>query len=423
MDEPLQKSHDVAAPFNDVDDLYESTKAYWLFGDWQRLIELAPEQYDSHPEKAKISLLIGSAHLQLHNITQAEHHIKRAYLWQIDHKVAARILISGANNILGRIASLNQDAVAAQAYFEKSLDVGINNADLVAHSRAVKEMASLGLLPQAVKTVSDKLLQYEIQPSKTSNHQETVKTLKAEVELLNHEISLSQQKLQFYRNSNELPLEQLAVGSAQYMERLRQLSTSQLGQDLWVLEKNDFKKNGFFVEFGATDGVLLSNTYLLEKQFSWKGICAEPNPKFFAELKTNRACMVSDACIAGVSGKTVEFICADEYGGIAEYATQDSHTEKRRAYQNIGGTLKLTTISLDDLLTKHNSPMDIDYMSIDTEGSEYEILKTFDFKKWNIKLISVEHNFTENRALICNLLKSWGYQKIEQQFDDWYFKI
>ena len=54
--------------------------------------------------------------------------------------------------------------------------------------------------------------------------------------------------------------------------KLSTISNSQLGQDLFVLDKLNFKSNGFFVEFGACDGKLLSNTFLLEKKFNWTGI-------------------------------------------------------------------------------------------------------------------------------------------------------
>jgi FkbM family methyltransferase len=197
---------------------------------------------------------------------------------------------------------------------------------------------------------------------------------------------------------------------------------SQLGQDLWVLEMSGFKRGGFFVEFGATDGVLLSNTYMLEAEFGWSGICAEPNPKFFDRLKQNRNCVVSDACIAGKSGETAEFIFADAFGGMARYASVDEHAERRRAYvlrDNIG---ELMTTSLNDFLRGHHAPHDIDYLSIDTEGSEFEILSTFPFDEWNVRLLTVEHNFSPQRELINELLQRNGYKRIDREWDDWYFR-
>ena len=73
---------------------------------------------------------------------------------------------------------------------------------------------------------------------------------------------------------------------------IRDKSKSQLGQDLFVLLETNFKKNGFFVEFGATNGVDLSNTYILEKQFNWQGILAEPAKVWNAELQRNRNCSI-----------------------------------------------------------------------------------------------------------------------------------
>jgi hypothetical protein len=69
-------------------------------------------------------------------------------------------------------------------------------------------------------------------------------------------------------------------------------SHSQLRQDLFVLNQLNFKKNGFFVEFGATDGVNLSNTHLLEKEFNWNGILAEPAKVYHKELFENRNCYI-----------------------------------------------------------------------------------------------------------------------------------
>ena len=79
-----------------------------------------------------------------------------------------------------------------------------------------------------------------------------------------------------------------------------------------------------------------------------------------------------------------------------------------------------------DLLEKYNAPKYIDYLSIDTEGSEYEILKNFDFEKYVFKIITIEHNYTSMRDKIFTLLTSKGYKRKYEnlsQFDDWYVKI
>jgi hypothetical protein len=85
-------------------------------------------------------------------------------------------------------------------------------------------------------------------------------------------------------------------------------------------------------------------------------------------------------------------------------------------------TIQIPTISLLDVLDNANAPSFIEYMSLDTEGSEYEILENFDFEKYTFGLIDVEHNYVEpRRTEIKNLLLSKGYiYKGENNFDDMY---
>ena len=189
------------------------------------------------------------------------------------------------------------------------------------------------------------------------------------------------------------------------------------------MEKTDYKRGGFFVDIGASDDVLLSNNWLLENEFGWQGICAEPNPKFFDQLSKNRRCIVSSRYIGRKTGEQTEFILAGAFSSSTEFAEIDFHKEKRRAYKNAGRFITLTAISLDDFLEQHHAPHDIDYMSIDTEGSEYSILSTFPFEKWNIRLLTVENNYTRQRDLIYELLSRHGYVRIEREWDDWYEKV
>ena len=85
---------------------------------------------------------------------------------------------------------------------------------------------------------------------------------------------------------------------------------AQLDQDLFVLFATQEKRGGYFVEFGACDGVTLSNTLLLERDYGWSGIVAEPNPRWHKALKANRKCEIDLRCVMAESGKTESFIAA-----------------------------------------------------------------------------------------------------------------
>ena len=107
---------------------------------------------------------------------------------------------------------------------------------------------------------------------------------------------------------------------------------------------------------------------------------------------------------------------------VSLYQKKDIHYGKRSDFKKY----KVKTVTLDDLLTFHNAPKKIDYLSIDTEGSEYSILKNFDFDKFNIQVITVEHNNTENKKLLDNLLLANNYKKVMDdfsQFESWYVKV
>lgn len=103
------------------------------------------------------------------------------------------------------------------------------------------------------------------------------------------------------------------------------------------------------------------------------------------------------------------------------FSDVDNHAKLR----DNGKKYKVKTISLNDLLEKYNAPYNIDYLSIDTEGSEFDILSAFNFEKYSIKIITCEHNFTASRDKVYQLLKANGYQRINEKiskWDDWYIK-
>lgn len=198
----------------------------------------------------------------------------------------------------------------------------------------------------------------------------------------------------------------------------RDRSRSQIFQDLWVSYELGEKQGGFFVEFGATNGVTNSNTWLLEKEYGWQGILAEPNPIWHDALTQNRTSRKDHRCISSSSGKKVRFLVTNEVdpelSGVAEFAAGDHFAAVRSAGQEI----EVETVSLNQLLADCNAPRRIDYMSIDTEGSEYDILKSFDFSRYSIDLLSVEQN-RQTEAAIQALLATHGYKRVFEEFSQW----
>ncbi len=195
---------------------------------------------------------------------------------------------------------------------------------------------------------------------------------------------------------------------------------SQLGQDVFALWASGMKRQGFFVEFGAGDGVHLSNTYLLEKEFEWTGILAEPLPEYHDELALNRAASIDTSCVWHTSGDTLGFVSVGYLSTVAEYARSDMHADSRAGRP----VFSVKTISLLDLLDSHQAPTSIDFLSIDTEGSEYAILSAFPFgEKYTIKAIACEHNYSDHRMDIVRLLESKGYTQVGadiSKHDDWF---
>lgn len=401
-------------------EVYDTARTQWLTGDWDVLAGWHVAEFGNHPKRARIALLVASALHEVGDYDGAKEALRQAVEWGAQRRDLLNVVIGQAHAALGRARLTEKKFDQAEKHFLACITSIAPNrsAARYAKDRVFKEAVAFGFLPDARH-----LLQQDLEKMAKSAVKDTaqISVFSAKLEILQHELAIALQRRQVGPASRSKSTAQPGSPDEHevQLQDLRKLSTSQLGQDLWVLEKTNFKRGGYFVEFGATDGVRLNNTYLLEKEFGWTGLCAEPNPEFLGKLQRNRVCTVSAACIAGESGQQIEFILADEFGGIAEHC-QDMHDEKRRAYCDLGQTTVLTTVSLDEFLRKHNAPRTIDYLSLDTEGSEYEILKNFPFDQWEIRLITVEHNFTPIRASIRELLTSRGYTCQETQWDDWY---
>jgi FkbM family methyltransferase len=205
------------------------------------------------------------------------------------------------------------------------------------------------------------------------------------------------------------------------IDALELKSKAQLKQDMFVLDELGYKRDGYFVEFGATNGIDFSNTYLLETEMGWRGILAEPARVWQDALVANRKCCISFDCVWSKSHEELEFneVGAADLSTIDVFSDVDEHAKTRTE----GKKYDVYTRSLLDLLNKYKAPKEIDYLSIDTEGSEFEILNAFDFDAYKFKVITCEHNYTPMREKLADLLTSKGYTRKYPEysrFDDWY---
>ena len=192
---------------------------------------------------------------------------------------------------------------------------------------------------------------------------------------------------------------------------------SQAAQDVWVAKKFEYKKNGYFLDVGAYDGIQISNTYFLEKELGWSGICIEANPSVFNSLALNRKSLNLNVAVSN-------------YQGVGMFLDDSISTDGR------GVNVDFDT--LNNILEKSEAPEIIDYLSIDIEGHEFTVLEDFDFSKWHINCMTVEHNLyvdgPTEKEKIFQLLSNKGFiREVEdapcldynplyymKPFEDWY---
>lgn len=171
------------------------------------------------------------------------------------------------------------------------------------------------------------------------------------------------------------------------------------------------KKDGYFVEVGGLDGLVMSQSYLFEKLLNWKGIVVEPNPTWKDALFLNRECNISTEAVSDKRGVST-FECRE----IAAFSGLKSSVNAART-SDIIDEFDVKTITLCDLFDKFNAPEEIDWVSIDTEGAELVILEQFflENKKYKINLLSFE---THQLYLAEKILNDQPYFKIKNPYLD-----
>lgn len=194
----------------------------------------------------------------------------------------------------------------------------------------------------------------------------------------------------------------------------------------FVIQKLREKRNGFFVDVGAHNGIDWSNSLLLESVFDWSGIAIEGNPDIFNNLVINRKCECINAVINNDVTKQLFWSITGGASGLGglESGFKNNHEERISHELNVHSDsickkIEVIPRTLTEILSERNIP-NIDYLSIDVEGNELGVIKSLDFNKITCTLISAESN---DRVSVSNYLAQFGYKLLVKICaDDFYAK-
>ena len=182
---------------------------------------------------------------------------------------------------------------------------------------------------------------------------------------------------------------------------------SQQDEDKYIIQYllKDKINDGTYLEIGGCDGILCSNTKTLEDFFGFKGILIEPQKHFFDNLKKNRSNKNNELHNCAVSNSNdleIEFIGYNGEGGIVNYLNTDLNNYNFSSY-------KVKNRKMKDILieSKYNY---IDFMIIDVEGAELEVLKSIDFNFPIFCIIIEAHsNEQEKNKIFGDFLSKNGF--------------
>ena len=195
-------------------------------------------------------------------------------------------------------------------------------------------------------------------------------------------------------------------------------SASQLGQEFLPFFYGH--ELGFFCEVGANDGLRFSNTYFLES-IGWNGVLIEPDPRNLKPLIESRSVSILPFCATSSDDIEIALKLAKD----TLYSQTNPH-ENQSELHGAEDVAYVLGFKLVTMLEKVSAPKFIDFMSIDTEGNEFEVLLGMDFNKYRVAILCIEHNYDYKKLKKIRLfLHFYGYRQVlktASQFDAWFVK-
>lgn len=191
------------------------------------------------------------------------------------------------------------------------------------------------------------------------------------------------------------------------------------------LETNIFKgyKNGFYMDVGAHDGITINNTLYFEKYNNWTGINVEPIKTVYDKLLINRPNNININCAICNNDGNAEFICNVGYTEMLSGLKDcfDDRHHQRLNYENEifdskTNIININTRRIESICDEYNVKH-INYLSIDVEGAELEVIKSINFKKVFIDVIGFENNYDDMSVPIIDYLKTKHYVVFYRSMD------
>jgi FkbM family methyltransferase len=176
------------------------------------------------------------------------------------------------------------------------------------------------------------------------------------------------------------------------------------------------KKEGFYVDIGANDGVDGSNSLVFER-LGWNGFCVEPHPEVYQTLKINRQCDAYEVALTDREGETIEFAMFDGSNTQSKYSGTDINGVKARSGRLRYKQIQVKTSTFNTLMGHYPGINYIDFISIDVEGGELSVLKTIDFTRYSFGLMMIE----DNSGGLVSFMKNNGYRVLGKIVRDYMF--
>jgi hypothetical protein len=206
----------------------------------------------------------------------------------------------------------------------------------------------------------------------------------------------------YYGDQKHLPF--YSTINKEYFEQVQWFGQRQ--QDLVVSTLLRGKKNGYFIDLAANDAVRISNTYALEANLDWNGLCIEPNPEYWAGL-AYRKCDIVGAVVSKTNKEELQFRYTEngQRSGIIGGNFENKGDKKKSKDVD----LPRYGVKLEDIFSRFHTPTVIDYMSLDVEGAEEFVMENFPFDKYRFNILTVERD-TEQ---LTSILEQNGYKLLK----------